>query len=88
MGKVLLIRPLDEEEFKVFEINLQSPEMWARNNVLLKPLDIIYVPKTSIAKANIFVQQYLSNMMPDWIRVSFPFPYSLGGERRVTVTSD
>jgi protein involved in polysaccharide export with SLBB domain len=88
MGKVLLIRPLDAEEFKVFEIDLQTPEMWAQNNILLKPLDIIYVPKTSIAKANIFVEQYLSNMVPDWIRISFPFPYSLGGERSVTVTTE
>jgi protein involved in polysaccharide export with SLBB domain len=91
MGKVLLIRPLDVEEFKVFEIDLQSPETWARNNILLKPLDIIYVPKTSIAKANIFVEQYISNLMPDWIRISFPFPYILGGqetERKVTVISE
>ncbi len=89
MERVLLIRPLNEEKIKVFEIDLQSPEMWAKNNVLLKPLDIIYVPKTSIAKVNIFVQQYLSNVVPDWVRIGFG--YSLGGvgaERRVIVESD
>jgi polysaccharide export outer membrane protein len=49
-----------------FVVNLQA--MLEGNDfskdVALQPYDIVYVPKTAIAKANQFVEQYLVRMLP------------------------
>jgi protein involved in polysaccharide export with SLBB domain len=38
----------------------QNPE----GDVLLKPYDIVYVPRSKIANANLWVQQYIRDMLP------------------------
>jgi len=40
---------------------MKSPESGV---VYLEPLDIVYVPRTRISKANQWVQQYITNMIP------------------------
>jgi protein involved in polysaccharide export with SLBB domain len=42
-------------------------------NPILKPYDIVYVPKSTIAELNLFVEQYLRNMIP--FNMSFGFFY-------------
>jgi len=41
------------------------------------PYDVIYVPKTAITEVNEFVQQYISSMMPSFLRFGFTFTYPL-----------
>jgi len=41
------------------------------NDLLLKRYDIVYVSKTGIAKANLFVEQYINRIVPDFFRVSY-----------------
>jgi len=86
MRSILLIRPVSREEVKVYQLDLATPSNWSETNALVKPLDIIYVPKTFIASTNLFVKQYLSNMVPDFIRVSFPLTYNLGSYSNSTRT--
>lgn len=38
------------------------------NDVLLKQYDVVFVPKTSIAKANIFIDQYVNQLVPRLFR--------------------
>jgi polysaccharide export outer membrane protein len=38
------------------------------NDVLLKQYDIVFVPKTTIARANIFVEQYINQLVPRLFR--------------------
>jgi protein involved in polysaccharide export with SLBB domain len=45
-------------------------------NPILKPYDIVYVPKSTIAELNLFVKQYITNMIP--FNVTFGFFYRLG----------
>lgn len=49
-------------------------------DVVLKKYDIVYVPKTSIAKANQFVDQYINRMVPNLFR----FNYVLGNSHVTT----
>jgi hypothetical protein len=35
-----------------------------QTDVLLRPLDIVYVPPTRIAHVNDFVEQYIKNIIP------------------------
>jgi polysaccharide export outer membrane protein len=39
-------------------------------DILLKRFDIVYVPKNRITKLNVFIEQYFSNIVPDWARFS------------------
>lgn len=42
-------------------------------DLLLKPYDIVYVPKSQIANANKFVDQYINNIVPDFLSVGFSY---------------
>jgi polysaccharide export outer membrane protein len=44
-------------------------------DILVRQYDIIYVPKSQIARADLWVDQYLNKLMPVWIRAH----YNLGG---------
>ncbi|MDY7032762.1 MAG: polysaccharide biosynthesis/export family protein [Thermodesulfobacteriota bacterium] len=44
-------------------------------DILLQQYDIVYVPKTSIARRNLFVEQYINRMVPDF----FSADYFIGG---------
>ena len=49
-------------------------------NFLLQPDDIVYVPKSPIAKANKFVNQYIENLLL-FRGVSFGFSYEINKYR-------
>ena len=65
-GSVIIIRKGPDNKQHVWKLNLklvmsgEAPE----ENILLKPYHIIYVPKSFIAKANKFVEQYITRMIP------------------------
>ena len=40
-------------------------------DVELQPFDIIYVPKTSIARVNVWIDQHLNNILPNFIRIQY-----------------
>lgn len=41
------------------------------HDILLKRYDIVYVPKSSIAKADLFVEQYLSRLIPNFLKLNY-----------------
>lgn len=45
----------------------------------LQPFDIVYVPKTFIAKANKFVRLYIKNMIPATLSAGFTYAITEGG---------
>ncbi len=44
----------------------------SENDVLLQPFDIVYVPRSKIANANLWVQQYVRDMLPIHPGISIP----------------
>jgi polysaccharide export outer membrane protein len=48
------------------------------HDIWLKRFDVVYVPKNTITKVNVWVDQYLSGVVPDWLR--FNFQYGLGSK--------
>jgi len=44
----------------------------AEGNVLLQPFDIVYVPRSKIANAGIWVDQYIRDMLPIRLRLFLP----------------
>jgi polysaccharide export outer membrane protein len=51
------------------------------HDVLLRRFDIVYVPKNTITKANVWVDQYLNGIVPDWVRMNFQ--YGLGSKNDI-----
>jgi polysaccharide export outer membrane protein len=47
----------------------ESPQ----NDVFLKPYDIVFVPKSRIAKINKFVEQYIRNLIPGTLTAGFSY---------------
>jgi len=44
-------------------------------DIYLKPFDIVYVPRTGIADANLWIEQYLNRMVP---RIGFTYAWPAG----------
>ena len=81
LSQVILIRLCPTNEPEIHSVNVQdvlrgqSPDIW------LKPYDIVYVPKTSIANVEQFVRTYLWDLLPD--QVAFSFLYQWNNEVQV-----
>jgi polysaccharide export outer membrane protein len=46
------------------------------DDIVLQQYDVIFIPKTKIARMNLFVEQYINNMIPS----NLLEPYNLGGQ--------
>ena len=64
-------------KFMKVDINKALSEGDPRSDVMLQPLDIVWVPKTKIARVNDFIDQYFRQVIP--IPLSLGVTYILGG---------
>ena len=66
MKNVVLIRrgPNDLPMMRFLDLKSFANDGTPTENTLLKPFDIIYVPKSPIAKINQFVEQYIEGVVP------------------------
>jgi hypothetical protein len=59
--KVFVVRFHQTKEIReVKQLNLEKVE----EDVLLEPLDLVYVPRTGISDVNLFMDQYIFNNIP------------------------
>jgi len=54
-------------------------------DVLLKPFDVVYVPKTFIAEVNKFVEQYITKMIPGTLTAGFNYTILKSTDNSVTI---
>jgi cellobiose phosphorylase len=59
-------------------VSVTEDRLRAGSDLRLQPYDIIVVPKSAIATANQFVEQYLSKMVPSWLTGTAGFSYATG----------
>ncbi len=64
---VVVLRVLGKNKAQAFKIDLSEDALIA-NDVELKPYDIVYVPRSSIAKVGDWVDLYLERTVPSWVR--------------------
>ena len=83
LGNVIIISKGSKNVPEVRKVDLdvvvsgEAPE----KDIFLRPFDIVYVPKTFIAKANKFVEQYIKNIIPG--NLSGGFSYTIFTGRQV-----
>jgi protein involved in polysaccharide export with SLBB domain len=75
--RVVLLRSMGDNQFGYREINLKRivKHEERADNVVLAQDDLIFIPKNGIAKANLWMEKYIHNMLPfgNPIR-AFPIP--------------
>jgi len=47
------------------------------NDLLLRQYDVVYVPRSTIANVNLFVDQYMNKIVPNFFRTSLVFGYDV-----------
>ena len=75
LAEVVLIHYTGPGAVTVYTTNLQEviEENKALQDLLLSPQDIIFVPRKGISQANLFVEQYITNMLPFSRNVSYNY---------------
>lgn len=78
-GGVMIIRRDSENRPAAFSVDLQKAIDGTdpSRDIALRPFDIVYVPRTAIANANLWVSQYLNKMMPQ-IGLILSYPVGSG----------
>lgn len=72
VNETVLLQKLVENQYRSSKLDLAKViyEGDTTADLVLGPSDVLFVPKTGIAKANLWVEQYLKNMLP--FRISAP----------------
>lgn len=83
-GSVLVLRHLYSQQHQVLQVNVDSVLDGTSTDIALQDRDVIYVPKTFIAKADQWVDQYLNRIVPRWVVSAFSFSYPLSTVRTQT----
>jgi protein involved in polysaccharide export with SLBB domain len=74
-NQVLVVRRQPGGRYKTFQVDADNALINHASDIYLQANDIVYVPKTQIANANEFVEQYLSRMVPDFVRFNFGYQF-------------
>lgn len=75
---VLILRCRPGEATYVLQVNRDRILAGLDPDVVLEPFDIVYVPETTIAKVDRFVEQYINRIIPR--PMSFPFTTELAAQ--------
>jgi len=70
---ILLIRYNGSEKADLYSVNLERIISGEVPDIVLRPYDIVYLPKKTITKVSLFVRQYLYDFIPN--NVFFGFSY-------------
>lgn len=76
-SQVLIIRKSQDNKPQAIEVNLDEIRNAAdgSENILLAPYDVVFVPKSTVANINQFIDQYIRRNIP----IPFGVTYGLGG---------
>jgi protein involved in polysaccharide export with SLBB domain len=74
---VILIRNAGGKT-QVFSLDLEKVLAGESRDIRLQPYDVIYVPKSKIARVNLFVEQWITQMIPIQLQGVFNYSYVFG----------
>ncbi|HBY58283.1 MAG TPA: hypothetical protein DEH78_00570 [Solibacterales bacterium] len=73
LDSVLLLRDTGSPAPAVEKIDLASIMAGRKQDVALKPFDVVLIPKTRVAKVNQFIDQYIRQNIPVFINAGFSY---------------
>ena len=65
-----------EPEMVILNLSRELREAGTHNDVLLRPQDIIFVPKSVIAQIDLFVEQYIDKLLPIQFTMGLSYNFS------------
>lgn len=77
--EIIIIRNSGKNTAELSRLNLKDVLTKGAPDVQLKPFDVVYVPKSRIARLDQFVDQYFKLLQP--IALNLGFNYLLGGQQ-------
>lgn len=77
-SSVILLRKGPDNKPITMKLNLLDVIEEGNVDALLQPFDVVYVPRKFISKANLFIQQYMRDLIP--IAIGANFTYILGSQ--------
>ena len=81
--QVLMLRRQSDNQFLTYQINITDILLNKTPNIYLQRTDVLFVPKTSIANAGEFVDQYINAIIPEAIRFNYTYT-TVDGENNAT----
>lgn len=85
--QVLIIRQMADGRHRTMQANAEQILSNEAGEIYLQRHDVVYVPKTRIAKVDNFVDQYINQIIPRSVNAGLGFGYSLGGTGPTTAVS-
>jgi protein involved in polysaccharide export with SLBB domain len=73
LSEVILLRHLGENQAEAYRLDLKKVIDGVIQDTMLRPFDVIFVPRSKIGKVGLFVEQYINALVPR----SIVFPYNL-----------
>ncbi len=73
LSDVLVLRNPGSDKSEILKIDFNKIIKNEAPDINLKPYDIVFIPKTFIAQADKFVDQYINQIIPRNVGFSFPF---------------
>lgn len=70
---VILLRQLTDGKAEVRKLDFSRAIRGKEDDPVLQPYDVVFIPRSAIAKVGIFVQQYVNDLVPR----ALLFPYNL-----------
>lgn len=84
-SSVVVLRQDAGAEARFIKLDLQAHlEQKSREDILLRPFDIVYVPQIEIGEVAQFFELYVNRIVPIYRNLGFSFTYGLGNNARVS----
>lgn len=77
MDSVVVLRDSGEAAPQFFTIKLGDTMLHGAGDMVLTPYDVVFVPKSTIARLNQFVEQYIDKLLPVSRSLGFSYVYNL-----------
>jgi polysaccharide export outer membrane protein len=84
--QVLIVRQTADGGYRTLQANADQVLHNEADELYLRQHDVVFVPKTAIAKVDQFVDQYIGQVVPRWVVSTFGFGYTLNGLNAATPT--
>ena len=75
-SQVIIVRQEAAGQFRAYQLNASLVLNNETDEVSLKPHDIVFVPKTAIARVDQAVDQYINGVVPESIKFTFGYIFS------------
>jgi len=88
LGSVVLVRSFGKDESEIRKVNLSRTAVTGKGDFLLQPYDILFVPQTTIAKLDHFVEEYINGIVPTVFRANLGYTIDVNPESGADVAEE